>query len=82
MGWVEVTNSYSLAHKAELLLYSLKGCNLARGAICTEKVPGVESGEVLEGSEELITAYSCRNELQVVSNGGVVEKSVGDHFGG
>jgi hypothetical protein len=63
-----------------LLLDGLEGRDFAGCTICAEKVPGVESGKVLEGSEELITAYCCCNEFEVVGHRGVVNEGVGDHF--
>jgi hypothetical protein len=65
-----------------LLLGSLPRCDLARCAICAEEIPGVEAGEVLNCSQDLVAAGNRGGELKVVGHGGVVDKSVGDHFGG
>lgn len=59
----EETHSHRFAHETELLLHGLEGRNLGRRAICAEEVPGIEAGEVLEGSEELVTAHCRRDEL-------------------
>jgi hypothetical protein len=76
------THSHCFADESKLLFYGLEGRNLGGRAIGAEEVPGVESGEVLDGSEELITAHCCRDEFEVVSDGGVVDEGVGDHCGG
>lgn len=61
-GWGS-TNSNGLAHKPKLLLDGLEGCDLAGRAICAEQVPGVESGEVLDSSKNLITTNCRRDKL-------------------
>ena len=75
------TDSHCFAHESELLLYGLEGRDLAGRAIRAEQVPGVEPGEVLERPEELVAAHGCRDELEVVGHGGVVDEGVSDHFG-
>jgi hypothetical protein len=76
------TDSHGFADETELLLYSLEGRNLAWCAICAEEIPGVESGEVLDGSEELIAAYCRCDEFEVVGYRGMIDERVGDHFVG
>lgn len=53
----------SFSHKPELLLDCLPRRDLPRRAICAEQVPGIEAGEVLQCSEELISADGRRDEL-------------------
>lgn len=78
-GWVGGTNAHGLADEPELLLDGLPRSNLAGGGICAEEVPGVESGEVLQRAEDLVTTGGRGNELEVVGHRGVVYKAVGDH---
>jgi hypothetical protein len=62
-----------------LLLDGLPGSNLPRSSIGAEEVPGVEAGEVLERTEELVPACGGRDELEVVSHRGVVHEGVSNH---
>ena len=66
-------NSHQFPRKAELLLNGIPRRNLARCSIRAEEIPGVESGEVLERAEELIAADSGRNELEVMSDRGMID---------
>ena len=74
------TNPHRFTNKPKLLLDCLPWCNLARCPICAEKVPSIESGEILDCSQELIAADSSWNELEVVSNGRVVNQGISDHL--
>ena len=78
-GEVAGTHAHGFPDQAELLLHGLPGSNLAWGGIGTEEVPGVEAGEVLQRSEELVAASSRGNEFEVVSHRRVVYESVGNH---
>lgn len=48
-----------------MLLHCLEGRDFAGGVVRAEEVPGVETGEVLEGSEDLV-ATDC--EVLLVSD--------------
>jgi hypothetical protein len=73
-------DSHQFTSQTELLLNGLPGCNLTRCSICAKKVPGVELGEVLECSEELIATDGCRNELEVMGDGWMIDKRICDHL--
>lgn len=65
-----------------MLLDGFEGRDFAGGSVCAEEVPGVESGEVLQGSEELVAANGCGYEFEVVGYRGVVDERIGDHCEG
>jgi len=62
------TYTHSFPHEPKLLLDSFPRCDLTRCAICTEKIPGVEAGEVLDCAEELVAAYGRSYEFEVVGH--------------
>jgi len=65
-------NAHELPRESELCLYSCEGGDLRRSAVRAEEIPGIEAGEVLEGSEEFVAADGGGDELEVVRNGRVV----------
>lgn len=50
----ELADTHDLARCAELLLDGIVGVDCGLGLVGAVQVPGVEAGEVLEGTEELI----------------------------
>lgn len=76
-----LADAHDFAGEAELLLDGVPGGHLGRGAVGAQEVPGVEAGKVLEGAEDLVAADGGGDEAEVVSHRGVVDESVGDHFG-
>lgn len=83
-GSLDVLNvlaeSHNLADQAELLLDGIPRDDLGGCAVGTEQVPGVEAGEVLKGSQELVATDGCGDEAQVVSHRRVVDEGVGNHI--
>jgi len=80
-----LADAHYFAGEAELLLDGFEGRDFGGRAIRAVEVPGVEAGEVLKGTEELVAADGGGDELEVVGYGGVVDEGVGDHgdgFGG
>jgi len=75
----ELADTHDLARCAELLLDSIVGVDGGLGLVGAVQVPGVEAGEVLEGTEELVATDGCRDEAQPVRQRWVVNESVGDH---
>ncbi len=71
-----------LAREAELLLDGLEWCDGGRGRVGAVQVPGVEAGEVLEGTEDLVAADDGRDEAEVVGEHWVVGELGCDHVGG
>lgn len=51
----ELADTQDLARGAELLLDGVEGFDGGLGTVGAEEVPGVEAGEVLEGTEDFVT---------------------------
>jgi hypothetical protein len=56
----EFSNSEDLSCCAELLLDGIVGIDGGLGAVGAVKVPGVEAGEILQGTQDLVTT-DCRS---------------------
>lgn len=50
-----LTEAESFSGESELLFDGFEGSDEARWIVCSEEIPGVEAGEVLESTEELIS---------------------------
>lgn len=61
-----LADAHKLARETELLLDGLEGRNGARERICSEQVPGVEAGEVLDCAQELVAADGRGDVFEVV----------------
>lgn len=75
-----LAKSHYFTHQSELLFDGLVWRDFSGCSIGTEKVPGVESGKVLEGSEKLIATDGCSDEFKVMCDGWMVNHSIGDHL--
>lgn len=75
-----LAHAHQFARQAELRFDGSERRDGRGERICTEEVPGVEAREVLNGSEELISAYCGTDVLEIVRDGGVVSESIDDHF--
>ena len=71
-----------LPTRINLLLDGIERSDLPGRTVRAVKIPGVEAREVLDCSEELVTAHCRGYVLEVVSHRGVVDEGVGDHLGG
>lgn len=52
----EFADSEDFTRCAELLFDGVERVDGGLGPVCSVQIPGVESGEVLEGSEDLVAA--------------------------
>lgn len=77
----KLAKSHDLTSQAKVLLHRLKWSDGRGRVVRSVEIPCVESGEVLEGSEELVTADGGCDEFEVMGHGGVVDEGIGDHFG-
>lgn len=59
----ELADTEDLSRQTELLLDGFEGCDRGLGAVGTEQVPGVEAGEVLEGSQQLVATNYYRSSV-------------------
>jgi hypothetical protein len=75
----ELSGSEDLSEQAELLLEGVPRGDLVGSCVCAEEIPGVEAGEVLKNSHELVATEGCGHVAQVVRYRGVVDESVSDH---
>lgn len=51
-----LSNPQGFSCEAEVLFDSFVGCDQPGGVVCSEEIPRVEAGEVLEGAEELVAS--------------------------
>merc|ERR1712000_350639 len=77
-----LAHTHQLACQPKLLLDGIERSDLPGRTVRAVKIPGVEAREVLDCSEELVTAHCRGYVLEVVSHRGVVDEGVGDHLGG
>ncbi len=68
-----LADAHQFTCEPELLLDGLPGSDGGGGTIRAQEVPGIEAGEVLEGSQELVAADGGRDKFEVLGDGGVVD---------
>lgn len=81
-----LAETHSFPDNTELRLHGAPWGDSSGGIALAEKVPGEEAGEVLEGTEDLVTADGGGDEAEVVGGEGMGgdgdERSDGGHCGG